>query len=64
MRWNLRLAAANRGLWTASELQHLLPGHGGLVIPAVAVACQRASAGDWAACGADVSRRSPGERIA
>ena len=55
MRWNLRLAAVNRGIWTASELQHLLAAHR-LVIPAVAVACQRAPAGD-------VSRRSPGERI-
>jgi hypothetical protein len=26
MRWNLRLAAANRGIWKASELQHLLAG--------------------------------------
>ena len=33
MRWNLRLAAANRGIWKASELQHLLAGHG-LVISA------------------------------
>ncbi|WP_433195752.1 helix-turn-helix domain-containing protein [Nocardia sp. CA-107356] len=24
MRWNLRLAAANRGIWQASELQRLL----------------------------------------
>lgn len=24
MRWNLRLAAANRGIWKASELQRLL----------------------------------------
>jgi len=62
MRWNLRLAAANRGTWKAPEMQRLLAGHR-LVISAVAVACQRASAGDWAACGADVSRRSPGERI-
>lgn len=28
MRWNLRLAAANRGIWKASELQHLLAEHG------------------------------------
>jgi len=33
MRWNLRLAAANRGIWKASELQHLLAEHG-LVISA------------------------------
>jgi DNA-binding Xre family transcriptional regulator len=33
MRWNLRLAAANRGIWKASELQHLLAGHG-LVVSA------------------------------
>jgi DNA-binding Xre family transcriptional regulator len=33
VRWNLRLAAANRGIWKASELQHLLAGHG-LVISA------------------------------
>ena len=24
MKWNLRLAAANRGIWTASELQRML----------------------------------------
>jgi hypothetical protein len=24
MKWNLRLAAANRGIWKASELQRLL----------------------------------------
>ena len=28
MRWNLRLAAANRGIWKASEMQHLLAEHG------------------------------------
>jgi DNA-binding Xre family transcriptional regulator len=28
MRWNLRLAAANRGIWKASELQRMLAGHG------------------------------------
>ena len=33
MRWNLRLAAANRGVWKASELQHKLAEHG-LVISA------------------------------
>jgi DNA-binding Xre family transcriptional regulator len=33
VRWNLRLAAANRGIWKASELQHLLAEHG-LVISA------------------------------
>ena len=33
MRWNLRLAAANRGIWKASELQHLLAEHG-LVVSA------------------------------
>jgi DNA-binding Xre family transcriptional regulator len=33
MRWNLRLAAANRGIWKASELQHMLAAHG-LVISA------------------------------
>ena len=33
MRWNLRLAAANRGIWKASEMQHLLAEHG-LVISA------------------------------
>jgi DNA-binding Xre family transcriptional regulator len=33
MRWNLRLAAANRGYWKASEVQHLLAEHG-LVISA------------------------------
>jgi DNA-binding Xre family transcriptional regulator len=33
MRWNLRLAAANRGIWKASELQRHLAQHG-LVISA------------------------------
>jgi DNA-binding Xre family transcriptional regulator len=28
MRWNLRLAAANRGIWKASELQRLLAERG------------------------------------
>jgi len=28
MRWNLRLAAANRGIWKASEMQHLLAEYG------------------------------------
>lgn len=28
MKWNLRLAAANRGIWKASELQHLLAERG------------------------------------
>ena len=28
MRWNLRLAAANRGIWQASELQRLLAERG------------------------------------
>lgn len=33
MKWNLRLAAANRGIWTASELQRMLADRG-LVISA------------------------------
>ena len=33
MRWNLRLAAAHRGIWKASELQQRLAEHG-LVISA------------------------------
>jgi DNA-binding Xre family transcriptional regulator len=33
VRWNMRLAAANRGIWKASELQRLLAEHG-LVISA------------------------------
>jgi len=33
MRWNLRLAAANRGIWKASELQRMLADRG-LVISA------------------------------
>jgi DNA-binding Xre family transcriptional regulator len=33
MKWNLRLAAANQGIWKASELQRLLAEHG-LVISA------------------------------
>jgi DNA-binding Xre family transcriptional regulator len=31
MKWNLRLAAANRGIWKASELQRLLAGRGMVV---------------------------------
>jgi DNA-binding Xre family transcriptional regulator len=33
MRWNLRLAAAQRGIWKASDLQRMLAEHG-LVISA------------------------------
>ena len=33
MRWNLRLAAASRGVWKASDLQRMLAGRG-LVISA------------------------------
>jgi len=33
MKWNLRLAAANRGIWKASELQRMLAEHG-LIISA------------------------------
>jgi DNA-binding Xre family transcriptional regulator len=33
MKWNLRLAAAQRGIWKASELQRMLAEHG-LVISA------------------------------
>lgn len=33
MKWNLRLTAANRGIWKASELQRMLADHG-LVISA------------------------------
>jgi DNA-binding Xre family transcriptional regulator len=33
MRWNMRLAAAQRGIWKASDLQRLLAEHG-LVISA------------------------------
>lgn len=33
MKWNLRLAAANRGIWKASECQRLLAEHG-LIISA------------------------------
>jgi len=33
MKWNLRLAAASRGIWKASELQKILAGRG-LVISA------------------------------
>jgi hypothetical protein len=31
MKWNLRLAAANRGIWKASELQRVLAEHGLIV---------------------------------
>lgn len=33
MKWNLRLAAANRGIWKASQLQRMLAEHG-LIISA------------------------------
>ncbi len=33
MKWNLRLAAANRGIWKASQLQRMLA-EAGLVISA------------------------------
>jgi DNA-binding Xre family transcriptional regulator len=33
MKWNLRLAAAHRGIWKASELQRMLAEHG-LVVSA------------------------------
>jgi len=33
VKWNLRLAAANRGIWKASELQRQLAEHG-LVVSA------------------------------
>lgn len=33
MKWNMRLAAANRGIWKASELQRKLADHG-LVVSA------------------------------
>jgi hypothetical protein len=45
MRWNLRLAAADRVIWKASGLQHLLADRG-LAISAVVVAWKRAPAGD------------------
>jgi hypothetical protein len=32
MKWNLRLAAANRGIWKASELQRLLAEDVGAVV--------------------------------
>lgn len=31
MKWNLRLAAANRGIWKASELQRMLAARGQVV---------------------------------
>ena len=31
MKWNLRLAAANRGIWKASELQRMLASRGMLI---------------------------------
>ena len=31
VKWNLRLAAANRGIWKASELHRLLAGRGMLI---------------------------------
>ena len=33
LRWNLRLAAANRGIWKASELQRLLAERGLVITP-------------------------------
>jgi hypothetical protein len=47
MKWNLRLAAANRGIWKASELQRMLAYHG-LVI----------SAGKMSGCGRESPRAS------
>ena len=40
MKWNLRLAAANRGIWKASELQRLLAERGMVI-----------SAGKMSGCG-------------
>ena len=31
MKWNLRLAAANRGIWKASDLQRMLAGRGRVI---------------------------------
>ena len=31
MKWNLRLAAANRGIWKASKLQRMLADYGLIV---------------------------------
>jgi hypothetical protein len=33
MKWNLRLAAANRGVWKVSELQHMLAERGLVISP-------------------------------
>lgn len=47
MRWNLRLAAANRGIWKASQLQRMLAEHG-LVISAGKMS------GLWSGCPASI----------
>ena len=47
MRWNLRLAAANRGIWKASELQRMLA-DAGLTISAGKMS------GLWSGCPASI----------
>jgi DNA-binding Xre family transcriptional regulator len=47
VKWNLRLAAANRGIWKASELQRMLAEHG-LVISAGKMS------GLWSGCPASI----------
>jgi len=46
VKWNLRLAAANRGIWKASELQRMLAERG-LVISAGKMS------GLWSGCGVE-----------
>ena len=48
MRWNLRLAAANRGIWQASQLQRLLAERGLVISATVSAERMRApSSSPW-----------------
>jgi hypothetical protein len=42
VKWNLRLAATNRGIWTASELQRMLAGAGLKISAGKMSGCRRA----------------------
>lgn len=55
MKWNLRLAAANRGIWKASELQAKLAEHGLVISTGKMSDCGRAtrpasSSRTWTCC--------------
>jgi len=61
MKWNLRLAAANRGIWKASELQRMLADHG-LAISCLAWAYGVGLRRSWlrTGCGLVGHRQVPG----